>query len=144
MNRSKRTCKSHIKEKHHVRIRTAATRTVAESNATQPAAATSGTEEAVTDAIKIALITTTPPTIVALGAFVLGWMNRSKLTQVHLDMNGRLTQLLQSREQEGHSQGMRDQAAQDANSGAAHQSGSTAPSKPFQPIRDSGGEEQGS
>jgi hypothetical protein len=70
-----------------------------------------------TEGVQIAIIAATPPTIVALGAFVLGWMNRSKLTQVHLDMNGRLTQLLESRQQEGHSQGMRDQAAQDASGG---------------------------
>lgn len=67
-----------------------------------------------TEAVQIALIAATPPTLVALVAAIASFHNTAKLTQVKIELNGRMTQLLKSREEEGHSQGMRDQIAQDA------------------------------
>jgi hypothetical protein len=47
-----------------------------------------------TDTVQIAIIVAFPPTIAALGAVYVSYLNRSKLGQVEKQMNGRLTELL--------------------------------------------------
>jgi hypothetical protein len=48
-----------------------------------------------TDAVEVAIIAAIPPTIVALWAVVLGWLNRKKLRDVGQSVDGRLTELLE-------------------------------------------------
>jgi hypothetical protein len=45
----------------------------------------------VTDPVKIALIATTPPTILAMSSAILGWLNRKKLVEVDRNIDGKLT-----------------------------------------------------
>lgn len=47
-----------------------------------------------TDSVKIALIATIAPTLVAVGGLVSSLRNRTKLKALHVDINSRLTQLL--------------------------------------------------
>ena len=62
-----------------------------------------------TEAVEIAIIASTPPTIVALGAVVLGWLNRTKLTDVGQRVDGRLTQLLELTRKSSHAEGVKDE-----------------------------------
>jgi len=66
-----------------------------------------------TDAVKIALIATTPPTIVALSAAVLGWLNRTKLTDVGERVDGRLTELLELTRKSSKAEGVKQELDRD-------------------------------
>jgi len=55
-------------------------------------------------AVQVALIAATPPTIVSLGGLVLGLINRSKITEVHLSVNSRLDHLVIAAKAEGRQQ----------------------------------------
>jgi hypothetical protein len=50
----------------------------------------------VTDAVQIALIAATPPTLVALGAIIVAWRNGRKTDELKVTVDGRLTQLLEA------------------------------------------------
>jgi hypothetical protein len=58
-----------------------------------------------TDAVKEALIAATPPTLVAIGAVILGWMNKTKLGNVEQKVDGRLTELLELTRKASHAEG---------------------------------------
>jgi hypothetical protein len=47
-----------------------------------------------TDLVKVALIAATPPTIVAFGALYTSVLNHTKIGQLHVIVNSRLTELL--------------------------------------------------
>jgi hypothetical protein len=55
------------------------------------------------------IIAATPPTIAAGGALLLGWLNRQKLTQIHVDVNSRITQLLKLTKKSSYAEGIKDQ-----------------------------------
>lgn len=67
-----------------------------------------------TDAVEVALIVSVAPTIVALGAVWLGWINRTKLTEVGHSVDGRLTELLELTRKSSHAEGVRDGKQPDA------------------------------
>jgi hypothetical protein len=50
-----------------------------------------------TEAVEIALIAAIPPTIVSLGAVVLGLMNHKKITTVEINTNNMLTRVTDER-----------------------------------------------
>jgi hypothetical protein len=50
----------------------------------------------VNDPVKIALIVATAPTIAAVGAVILGIVNKGGIKEMHMTMNSRLDQLLAS------------------------------------------------
>jgi hypothetical protein len=62
-----------------------------------------------TDAVEIALIAAIPPTVVACGAVWLGFVNRSKLTNVGEKVDGRLSELLALTRKSSHAEGVKDQ-----------------------------------
>ncbi len=66
-----------------------------------------------TDAVTIAIIAAIPPTVVALGAVVLGWNNRAKLNQVGTAIDGRLTELLELTRKSSHAEGALQQREDD-------------------------------
>jgi hypothetical protein len=47
-----------------------------------------------TDIVRVALITATPPTIVALGALAASLSNYRKIAELHVIVNSRLSELL--------------------------------------------------
>jgi hypothetical protein len=59
--------------------------------------------------IQVALIVSIAPTIAALGAVFLGWMNRTKLEDVSMKVDGRLTELLELTRKSSHAEGVADQ-----------------------------------
>jgi len=61
------------------------------------------------DAVTVALIAATPPTIMALWAVVLGWLNRTKLTDVGEKVDGRLTELLELTRVSSHASGVKEE-----------------------------------
>jgi hypothetical protein len=61
-----------------------------------------------TPVVEVAIIAAVPPTVVALGAVFLGWMNRTKLTDVGQKVDGRLTELLELTRKSSHAEGVRD------------------------------------
>lgn len=65
-----------------------------------------------TDAVQIALIVGVPATITALGSLVVSVLNRNKLTEVHTDMNGKLTALLDAHGLAEHAKGVAEGRAQ--------------------------------
>jgi hypothetical protein len=58
-----------------------------------------------TDAVKIALIASVPGSLAA----ILGIFNRVKLGSVSLQIDGRLTELLQITKSSSHAQGVKDE-----------------------------------
>jgi hypothetical protein len=48
----------------------------------------------ISEAVKIALIAATPPTIVGAGAVILGVVNKDKITSLHVLINSGLAQRL--------------------------------------------------
>jgi hypothetical protein len=62
-----------------------------------------------TEAIEVALIAAVPPTLVALGALILGVLNRLGLANVSLKIDGRLTELLELTRKASHAEGVREQ-----------------------------------
>jgi hypothetical protein len=58
----------------------------------------------ISEAVKIAIIAATPPSVVAMGGVVLGWINRGKINEVHLSINSRLDQLVKAAHAEGRQQ----------------------------------------
>ena len=62
-----------------------------------------------TDIVEVALIVSVGPTIAALGAVLLGWINRSKLDHVEEKVDGRLTELLELTRKSSHAEGMKDE-----------------------------------
>jgi hypothetical protein len=48
----------------------------------------------ISEAIKVALIAATPPTIMGAGALILGVINRDKITNLHILINSGLAQRL--------------------------------------------------
>jgi len=62
-----------------------------------------------TDAIAIALIAAAPPAVLALLAWRAGCKNGKAITEVHLSMNSRLDQLLESTKKTSHAEGMEAQ-----------------------------------
>lgn len=48
-----------------------------------------------TDAVQIALIAATPPTLVALGAIIISWRNGRKTDELKVTVDGRLSELLE-------------------------------------------------
>lgn len=59
-----------------------------------------------TDAIQIAIIAATPPTIVATGALIVAIKSRSAIQEVHLSLNSRLTELLNATGRAAHADGV--------------------------------------
>lgn len=59
----------------------------------------------VSDTVLVALIAGIPPTILALAAFVQGVRNGNQLHDLHLEINSRLTQLLEATAKAAHSEG---------------------------------------
>ncbi len=49
-----------------------------------------------TESVQIALIVAVPPTLVAVAALVSSLKNSSKLQALHIDLNSRLTQLMEA------------------------------------------------
>jgi hypothetical protein len=47
-----------------------------------------------TDAVQIALIAATPPTVVAIGAVILGWLNRRQGQAIEIKVDGKMEELL--------------------------------------------------
>jgi hypothetical protein len=47
----------------------------------------------INDQILVAIITALPPTLVALGALVIGLLNRVKTEEIHILVNSNLTQI---------------------------------------------------
>lgn len=67
-----------------------------------------------TTAVTVAIIAAVPPTIVATGAFILGWHTRklavanlAKTEQVKIEINGRMTQLLHLTEESAEALGVK-------------------------------------
>ena len=63
----------------------------------------------ISDAVTVALIAATPPTIMALWAVVLGWLNRTKLADVGEKVDGRLTELLELTRTSSHAGGVKEE-----------------------------------
>ena len=66
--------------------------------------------------VEVALIAATPAFVAALGALVISWLNRAQLTQtsqrleeVHLEINSRMTQLLELTRSSSHAEGVKDE-----------------------------------
>ncbi len=58
------------------------------------------------EATKIAIIAAIPPTL----AVALAWLaSRKKLTQIHIDLNSRLSQLIETTKKGAHAEGMEAQ-----------------------------------
>ncbi len=55
------------------------------------------------------VIATAPPTIAACGALLLGWINSRKLQSIHVDINSRITQLIDLTEKAFYAKGVADQ-----------------------------------
>jgi hypothetical protein len=49
------------------------------------------------DPVLIAIIAAIPPTVVAGGAVILGMANRRGIKDLHIDVNSRMTQLLEQK-----------------------------------------------
>jgi hypothetical protein len=62
-----------------------------------------------TDAVKVALIVATPPTIVAFGAFITSIWNHTKIGQLHVIVNSRLTELLTETRIASRAEGVREE-----------------------------------
>jgi hypothetical protein len=60
------------------------------------------------------LLVSIPPTIAALGALLLGWLNSRKLAKVETKVDGRLTELLELTRKSSHAEGVRDGKQPDA------------------------------
>lgn len=70
-------------------------------------------------AIWLALIAAIPPTVAAVAALVVSIQSDRKITEVHLSINGRLTELLEANRVAAHAEGRqaeRDDEAAKANS----------------------------
>jgi hypothetical protein len=71
-----------------------------------------------TDAVQIAMIVATPATIVGIGTFVLGLVNKNATREVHFALNSRLTELLAATKAIAHAEGVQEainaQVAQNA------------------------------
>jgi hypothetical protein len=65
-----------------------------------------------TDLIKVALIAATPPTIVAFGALYTSVLNHTKIGQLHVIVNSRLTELLTETRIASHAQGKEEGIAE--------------------------------
>jgi hypothetical protein len=61
-----------------------------------------------TDSVEIALIASIPPTLVAVGAVILGFVNKSGISGVHLTMNSRMDELLSAARAAAHDAGRRE------------------------------------
>jgi hypothetical protein len=59
-----------------------------------------------TDPVTIALIAATPPTVVALGALVASIRNNTKIEELHISVNSRLTELLKQTGIAAHAEGL--------------------------------------
>jgi hypothetical protein len=46
--------------------------------------------------VEVALIAAAPPTMVAICSLIVGFINKSKIQEVHLSVNSRLTELLEA------------------------------------------------
>jgi uncharacterized protein (DUF3084 family) len=75
----------------------------------------------VTPTTEALLIATLPPTIASVGALALGFLNRrelrlsaQKLQDIHLEINSRMTQLLELTRTSSHAEGVRDGKQPDA------------------------------
>jgi len=62
------------------------------------------------DAIWIALITATPPTLVGLAGVFVSLHNKRAIQEVHKSTNSRLDQLVKVTKSEAHAAGMKEQA----------------------------------
>ncbi len=66
-----------------------------------------------TDPVKIALIVAIAPTLIALGGVINSVRNGRKLDNIHIDLNSRLSQLLEvtrvSERASGHAEGMAEE-----------------------------------
>jgi hypothetical protein len=51
-----------------------------------------------TDTVQIAVIVAIPPTIAALGAIFISWRNGKKTDELKITVDGRLTELLESKD----------------------------------------------
>ena len=67
------------------------------------------------DAVTVAIIAAAPPTLFSMVSLVLGFMNRNKLTDLHKEVNSRLTQLVASSSDaaraQGHNEGVIEERA---------------------------------
>ena len=57
------------------------------------------------DTVLVALLSSLPPTLVALAGLVASIRNASKINEVHLSLNSRLTELISA----SHAQGRQDE-----------------------------------
>jgi hypothetical protein len=59
----------------------------------------------ISETIKIAIIAAVPPSLAAIAAVVLGVLNHSKLSRIHISINGRLNELMTSNSRLAHLEG---------------------------------------
>ena len=66
-----------------------------------------------TDAVQIAIVAAIPPTLVALCGVALGVINRGKISEVHQQINSRMTELLELTRKSSRAEGAREQREHD-------------------------------
>jgi hypothetical protein len=59
-----------------------------------------------TDPVKIAVIASIAPTLMGLAAFISSLVNRSKIHELHVGVNSRLTELLKQTGLAAHAEGL--------------------------------------
>ena len=59
--------------------------------------------------VEVAVIAAVPPTLTAIVAVVLGFVNHNKLHDVGLRVDGRLTELLDLTRQSSHAEGVKEE-----------------------------------
>lgn len=56
-------------------------------------------------AIIVAIVTALPPTFAAIAALIVALRNDRKITEIHIGLNGRLTELLEANKIAAHAEG---------------------------------------
>jgi hypothetical protein len=59
-----------------------------------------------TDAVQIAIIAATPPTVVAIGAVIIGWLNRRQGQAIEIKVDGKMEELLSLTRSGAHAEGV--------------------------------------
>lgn len=65
------------------------------------------------ETIIVAVIAAIPTTLASIAAFLQSRKNTAKLAAIHVEINGRLTQLLELTGKASHAQGMKDELDRD-------------------------------
>jgi hypothetical protein len=84
-----------------------------------------------TDNLAIAIIVSTPPTIVAIVGLVIGLKNKDAVKEVHLSLNSRLDQLLELTKKAGIAEGRKSEADGRKSETDQSQTSTMAESSPF-------------